>query len=103
MLDRSTVHRRKTVIKRSKLFGNKTRVTFCLPDSQPAGHVSVVGCFNGWEPGRHELKPRRGGVRTVTVRLSPGEYHFRYLASDGVWLDDEHADEVGPQGGQLHL
>jgi 1,4-alpha-glucan branching enzyme len=91
------------VIKRSKLFGNKTRVTFCLPEDAPAGQVSVVGSFNGWEPGRHELKPRRGGVRTVTLRLAPGEYHFRYLATDGVWLDDEHADALIPQGSLLHL
>ncbi|HET9517630.1 MAG TPA: isoamylase early set domain-containing protein [Actinoplanes sp.] len=91
------------MIKRSKLFGNKTRVTFCLPDDQPAGAVSVVGCFNDWEPGRHELKTRRGGVRTVTVRLDPGEYHFRYLASDGVWLDDEHADAIDPTGSRLDL
>jgi 1,4-alpha-glucan branching enzyme len=91
------------VIKRSKLFGNQTRVTFCLPDDSPAGPVSVVGSFNGWEPGRHELKRRRNGERTVTVRLVPGEYHFRYLASDGVWLDDEHADHVDQRGCQLHL
>jgi 1,4-alpha-glucan branching enzyme len=91
------------VIKRSKLFGNKTRVTFCLPEHEPAGPVSVVGCFNDWEPGRHELTSRRGGIRTVTVRLGPGAYHFRYLASDGVWLDDEHADAVGPQGSRLDL
>jgi 1,4-alpha-glucan branching enzyme len=91
------------VIKRSKLFGNKTRVTFCLPDNQPTGQVSVVGSFNDWEPGKHELKPRRGGVRTVTVRLAPGAYHFRYLASDGVWLDDEHADAIDPIGSRLDL
>jgi 1,4-alpha-glucan branching enzyme len=91
------------VIKRSKLFGNKTRVTFCLPKDAPDGAVSVVGTFNDWEPGLHELKDRRDGTRTVTVRLDPGHYRFRYLASDGVWLDDEHADVVGPQGSELLL
>jgi hypothetical protein len=91
------------VIKRSRLFGNKTRVTFCLPQGEPSGPVSVVGCFNDWEPGRHELQPRRGGVRTVTVRLGPGEYHFRYLASDGVWLDDEQADGIDARGSRLDL
>jgi hypothetical protein len=86
------------VIKRSKLFGNQTRVTFCLPRDTPPGAVSVVGCFNGWEPGRHELVPRRDGTRTVTVRLAPGEYRFRYLATGGVWLDDDTADRVDEQG-----
>jgi 1,4-alpha-glucan branching enzyme len=91
------------MIKRSKLFGNKTRVTFCLPENHPEGVVSVVGTFNDWVPGTHELKTRRDGTRTVSVPLPPGHYQFRYLASDGVWLDDEHADAVGPHGSELRL
>ncbi|MEV0394102.1 isoamylase early set domain-containing protein [Polymorphospora rubra] len=91
------------MIKRSRLFGNKTRVTFCLPKDAPNGAVSVVGCFNDWEPGRHELVLRRNGIRTVTVNLRPGDYHFRYLASGGVWLDDDQADLVDQQGGRLLL
>jgi 1,4-alpha-glucan branching enzyme len=91
------------MIKRNKLFGNQTRVTFCLPRDAPPGPVSVVGCFNGWEPGRHELVARRDGTRTVTVKLSPGEYRFRYLATGGVWLDDETADQVDDRGSLLRL
>ncbi|MEV4276178.1 isoamylase early set domain-containing protein [Actinoplanes xinjiangensis] len=82
------------MIKKSKLFGNKTRVTFSLPADEPAGTVSVVGDFNGWEPGRHELQARRNGTRTVSVSLDPGDYKFRYLATDGVWLDDEDGSEI---------
>jgi hypothetical protein len=91
------------VIKRNRLFGNQTRVTFCLPRDSPPGPVSVVGCFNEWEPGRHELVARRDGTRTVTVRLGPGEYRFRYLASGGVWLDDDSADQVDDRGSLLRL
>ena len=91
------------MIKRSKLFGNKTRVTFCLPADQPSGRVSVVGTFNDWIPGRHELQTRRDGTRTISLQLGPGHYSFRYLASDGVWLDDENADAVGPNGSELRL
>ncbi len=91
------------MIKRSKLFGNQTRVTFCLPADAPAGTVSVVGSFNDWQPGRHELVARRDGTRTVTVRLAPGEYRFRYLATGGVWLDDDSADEVDHHGSRLRL
>jgi 1,4-alpha-glucan branching enzyme len=91
------------MIKRSKLFGNKTRVTFCLPADQPIGTVSVVGTFNDWVPGMHVLKTRRDGTRTVSVPLGPGHYQFRYLATDGVWLDDEHADAVGPSGSELRV
>ncbi|WP_435205997.1 isoamylase early set domain-containing protein [Micromonospora sp. bgisy143] len=91
------------MIKRNKLFGSQTRVTFCLPPDAPPGPVSVVGSFNDWEPGRHELVARRDGTRTVTVRLGPGEYRFRYLATGGVWLDDETADEVDGSGSLLRL
>jgi 1,4-alpha-glucan branching enzyme len=91
------------VIKRNRLFGNHTRVTFCLPRDVPAGTVSVVGSFNGWEPGRHELVARRDGTRTVTVRLPPGSHRFRYLATGGIWLDDESADRVDEQGSLLLL
>lgn len=63
----------------------------------------MVGCFNGWEPGRHELVARRDGTRTVTVRLGPGEYRFRYLATGGVWLDDDTADGVDERGSALVL
>ncbi|MBM7075954.1 MULTISPECIES: isoamylase early set domain-containing protein [Micromonospora] len=91
------------MIKRSRLFGTQTRVTFCLPRDTPPGTVSVVGCFNDWQPGRHELVPRRDGTRTVTVRLGPGEHRFRYLATGGVWLDDSAADRVDDEGSLLLL
>ncbi|TDB75603.1 isoamylase early set domain-containing protein [Micromonospora sp. KC723] len=91
------------MIKRNRLFGNQTRVTFCLPRDVPPGAVSVVGSFNGWEPGRHELVARRDGTRTVTVKLGPGRHRFRYLASGGVWLDDESADQVDADGSLLLL
>jgi 1,4-alpha-glucan branching enzyme len=91
------------MIKRSRLFGAKTRVTFSLSANQPAGAVSVVGSFNDWTPGSHQLVPRRDGTRTVSVTLPPGEHVFRYLASDGVWFDDHSADQVDGRGGTLRL
>jgi Glycogen recognition site of AMP-activated protein kinase len=81
------------MIRRCRLFGGKTRVTFSRPADEPAGHVSVVGTFNDWTPGAH-LVPRRNGTRTVSVTLPPGEHRFRYLATGGVWFDDEQADVV---------
>lgn len=82
------------MIKCSKLFGDKTRVTFCLPADQPAGPVSVVGSFNDWQPGQHELKVRRDGTRTISLRLDPGHYAFRYLGAGGNWFDDENGSEL---------
>ncbi|GIH78118.1 isoamylase early set domain-containing protein [Planobispora longispora] len=91
------------MLRRTPLFGGKTRVTFTLPADEPAGPVSVVGDFNGWEPGTHELLRRRGGVRTVSVVLPPGAHRFRYLATGGRWFDDETADDVDDRGSVVRL
>jgi hypothetical protein len=91
------------MLRRTPLFGKKTRITFALPGDQPTGIVSVVGDFNDWSPGRHELLLRRHGMRTVSVILPPGIHRFRYLATGGVWLDDESADRVDERGSVLHL
>jgi 1,4-alpha-glucan branching enzyme len=91
------------MIKRSRLFGAKTRITFSLPADQPTGDVSVVGSFNDWTPGQHRLVPRRNGTRSISVTLSPGEHRFRYLASDGVWFDDQTADRIDEHAGIIQL
>jgi hypothetical protein len=91
------------MIKRARLFGSKTRVTFSLPADQPVGDVSVVGTFNDWVPGHHRLVSRRGGYRSVSVTLAPGEHRFRYLATGGVWFDDETADRIEGDAGVIRL
>ena len=91
------------MIRRSRLFGAKTRVTFSLPADEAPGIVSVVGTFNDWTPGRHELMPRRDGTRSVSVTLPAGEHRFRYLATGGVWFDDTAADRIDAAGGLLRV
>ncbi|GAA0905091.1 isoamylase early set domain-containing protein [Virgisporangium aurantiacum] len=90
------------MIRRSRLFGSKTRVTFSLP-ADDNGAVSVVGTFNDWTPGKHELVPRRDGTRSISVTLPPGEHRFRYLATGGRWFDDHGADRVDPAGCTLKV
>jgi 1,4-alpha-glucan branching enzyme len=91
------------MIGRSRLFGRKTRVTFSIAADQPPGTVSVVGDFNEWEPGRHELVRRRHGRRSVSVTFTPGIHRFRYLGTDGLWFDEDQADRVDEEGGLLEL
>jgi 1,4-alpha-glucan branching enzyme len=91
------------MIKRSPLFGLKTRVTFTLPADEPLGEVSVVGTFNDWTPGQHQLVPRRNGTRSVSIALPPGEHRFRYLATDGLWFDDHTADAIDDRAGVISL
>lgn len=73
------------------------QLTFSLPAGIAPGRVSVVGDFNDWTPGRHELKPLRNGTRAVSVRVPAGKaVRFRYLGPGGHWFDDPHvADRDG--------
>jgi len=72
------------------------RITFSLPDAQPAGTVSVVGDFNGWDPFAHPLKRRGNGVRSAVITVPAGStLHFRYLAEGGRWFDDETVSTAG--------
>ncbi|UQX04816.1 isoamylase early set domain-containing protein [Streptomyces sp. RerS4] len=82
---------------------NATDVTFVLPDDAPPGPVSVVGTFNGWQPGTHVLEPREDGTRAVTVALPAKVTHsFRYLAAGDYWFDDESADGHDGPNCRLH-
>lgn len=70
------------------------RLTFVLPPGSPKGRVSVVGDFNEWRPGTHELRPRSNGTRSVAVTVPDGaRVRFRYLAEGGQWCNEtEHPD-----------
>ncbi|MEV4603103.1 isoamylase early set domain-containing protein [Amycolatopsis sp. NPDC049253] len=77
------------MIKTSRGGGGVRKVTFVLPLDTPPGPVSVVGDFNDWQPGRHELRKRSNGTRSAAVEVRPGaKLRFRYLATGGQWLDD---------------
>ncbi len=76
-----------------------TRIQFILPDDVHDGPVSVVGTFNDWTPGVHKLVRRSNGTRSVSVEVPAGEeVRFRYLASGGVWFDDDDAYLLEGQG-----
>jgi 1,4-alpha-glucan branching enzyme len=80
------------------------RLTFVLPRDEPAGSVSVVGNFNDWTPGIHELRARSNGTRSVSVALPAGSsVYFRYLGEQGFWFDDPEADAITEVGGLVRL
>lgn len=71
------------------------KVTFALPLAQVTGKCSVVGDFNGWVPGQHEMRRRGNGTRSASVSLQPGtRIRFRYLAEDGHWFNDPETAEL---------
>ena len=91
------------MIKVAKPARNGTvRITFTLPEKEPAGAVSVVGDFNDWDPFAHPLLKRGKGARSAVVTVPAGAtLHFRYLAEGGVWFDDDTAGMRDAQGATL--
>lgn len=70
------------------------RLTFVLRGDEPPGRVSVVGDFNEWRPGAHELRRRSNGLRSSAVTVPAGtSVRFRYLAEGDRWSNEtEHPD-----------
>ena len=74
------------------------KVTFALPHDQSIDGCSVVGDFNGWQPGKHLMRRRSNGTRSVAVTLPPGtRLRIRYLGANGHWFNDSDVvDFDGP-------
>jgi 1,4-alpha-glucan branching enzyme len=74
------------------------KVTFALPAEDAVATCSVVGDFNGWKPGTHQLRKRSNGMRSASVTLPKGtRVRFRYLGSNGHWFNDPDVAEFdGP-------
>jgi hypothetical protein len=80
--------RETSVIKISRN-AKSVRVTFVLLADEPAAGCSVVGDFNGWQPGMHQLRRRSNGTRSASVALPLGtRTRFRYLGNNGHWFND---------------
>ena len=54
---------------RTSRTAESVKVTFALPLDLTAGRCSVVGDFNEWLPGTHELRRRGNGTRSASVTV----------------------------------
>lgn len=89
------------MIRTSRGKNEAVKVTFVLPVDEPDGRVSVVGDFNQWSPGTHELRKRTNGTRSTSIEVAAGTtLRFRYLGTDGHWFDDPQAHRHDEQGSQ---
>ena len=56
--------------------------------------ASVVGDFNEWDPDADPMVRRSNGTFSAVVPLITGAtYRFRYRSADGIWFNDDAADE----------
>jgi 1,4-alpha-glucan branching enzyme len=74
----------------------RVRVTFRLTAPLP-GHTSIVGDFNGWQPGRTRFVHRGRGIYSAIVEVPEGQrLTLRYLSEGGRWHNpDNVADRDG--------
>ncbi|MHC4960098.1 MAG: isoamylase early set domain-containing protein [Planctomycetota bacterium] len=86
------------MITKKKTKGQKTTsVTFKTGIIEKAKTVEVVGDFNDWTAGKHQLKQRKGGKWSTTIRLPrKKQFQFRYLVDGQEWLTDEESDGLMP-------
>jgi 1,4-alpha-glucan branching enzyme len=85
----------KKVYKETKT-GPVCQVTFKLPNQVKASTAHLLGEFNDWDPTINPMKRLKSGGFSVTVRLTPGIYRFRYLLDGEKWENDWAADSYMP-------
>lgn len=72
-----------------------TTVHFRLPAHSVAGAEAgiLLGEFNNWDPAKAvEMQRQADGSMMAALPLEPGKtYEYRYLLSDGRWVNDENA------------
>ena len=79
------------------------KVTFILPAEVVANATSglVLGEFNNWDDSKAtQLKKQKDGSMKATLTLEAGRtYQYRYLLSDGRWVNDCTAESFAPVSG----
>lgn len=78
---------------------NQVEVTFILPADFPHQPLTVVGDFNQWNPTANPFERHSNGHYATTLVLDADRrYAFRYLCSNGRWLNEGFADAFETNG-----
>lgn len=73
------------------------QVTFSL-HAPHAKNVELVGDFNDWELGKAPMKKDASGNWKKAVKLTPGEYHYKFVVDGEWWLDPKGVSAPNPYG-----
>lgn len=75
----------------------KVRFKVSADEACGSDKIFLVGSFNGWNEKDMPMKANKDGSFSIEIDLPTGEKHyFRYLRSDGVWINDAEADAYEP-------
>lgn len=80
--------------KHKQLKAGRCRRTFSLT-APGARSVSLVGDFNKWDPEKHPMREKGGGIWQKAVLLEPGTYEYKFRV-DGEWEIDENNEDRCP-------
>jgi hypothetical protein len=69
-------------------------ITFRL-EAHAAREVLLAGDFTNWEKTPIKLRKGDRGAWQATLKLAPGQYHYRFLV-DGHWQNDPAASGTCP-------
>lgn len=65
--------------------------------------VAVAGTFNRWNKTSTPLAPQPSGLQwTVTLRLEPGVYRYRYVINGSHWMTPRDAPRVSDGNGSIN-
>ena len=90
---------KKTPVKKAvavkKTSATKKNVKFQIA-AEPGSRVFVAGSFNDWNAEQKQLK-EKNGVYTITLKLSPGKYEYKFIVN-GVWCVDSECQDWSSNG-----
>lgn len=77
----------------------KEKVTFRYQPVISAQKVTLAGSFNNWDKNATLMSDEDGdGIWEVTLYLEPGEYQYKFVINDTVWVKDPNAKLTAPDG-----
>ncbi|WGS64051.1 isoamylase early set domain-containing protein [Marinitoga aeolica] len=81
----------------SKVYVYKNNVVFEFKDLT-ASKVFLAGSFNNWDPTAQPMKKVKGGLWRVVLRLTPGDYQYKFVINGTDWKEDPEAPDYVPDG-----
>ena len=69
------------------------------PEGAGTKKIFLAGNFNDWKPNNPQylMTADAGGTYTITVKLPPGTYQYKFVA-DGQWIKDPFSPSDAPDG-----
>lgn len=78
-------------------FNAKTGKTTFRVNHSSASQMCLAGDFNGWEFSDTKMARLKSGNWKISLKLDPGNYHFKYVADGKEWIIDDTTAQV-PDG-----